>query len=624
MSVKVGLFIEMSYQAYESSVLQSLNEYAREKDVTLMIFGIYPIHESHVFHIQGQKSIIAMPNYDELDGIILAGDSIIVPEFQKEIEETIKAKANCPVVTIRSGSSDFNSVIIDNDECIYNMTKHFIDVHNLKDISFVTGKMNAIDARERFAGFKRAMKEAGLPVEDKNVFYGDYWREKGKQIVDHFIGSRNGAYPEAIICANDYMAVSVLEELAKRNIKVPEEIKVSGFDNISESMMRRPSLSTIATPSDVLSKGALDIILGKIKGEEVPKIKYVPGHNCYRQSCGCCLDEVEFNEETYIAEVEKYKSVALSCNYMAIDYESILNDKDWISWSSDYIGAVDVKKAFVCLKDRSVEEETSISSPYAPIMRLRLAMTVPGECKGVDIPFDPSTYLPKEYMSELDDGINLFLPLHYKEEVYGYFIFQLAESSPNCINAKTEFLCMNMAIALKRIYMYQDIFSMNDVMRMYLKDPLTDIFNRRGFDNRYGDIKEIAEDKKIDMLVVCIDMDGLKYINDNFGHAEGDDALQRISKALSKAVTKQECCARVGGDEFRALLMIETEGREERFLQDFRNELDHQNELLGAEYKVDASIGTYKLHPSGSLEKALLEADKIMYENKRKKKGEVR
>ena len=114
-------------------------------------------------------------------------------------------------------------------------------------------------------------------------------------------------------------------------------------------------------------------------------------------------------------------------------------------------------------------------------------------------------------------------------------------------------------------------------------------------------------------------MDGLKYINDNFGHAEGDAALTRLSVVLAELVQEDEICARTGGDEFMVLLYYNKEGREEQFVKELYKLLEEEQNRNPKPYPVHASVGYCCVSKSSDMSLAACEqlADSRMYENKK-------
>ena len=120
------------------------------------------------------------------------------------------------------------------------------------------------------------------------------------------------------------------------------------------------------------------------------------------------------------------------------------------------------------------------------------------------------------------------------------------------------------------------------------------------------------------MLISC-DMDGLKYINDTFGHLEGDVSLRIIANGLSYVCLNNEICARVGGDEFVVIGYGDyTEKSALAMIDQFERYLKRYNDANDNKYTVDASTGFVicDINDDTELEDVLKKADKLMYENK--------
>lgn len=94
-------------------------------------------------------------------------------------------------------------------------------------------------------------------------------------------------FPEAIVCANDYMAISVIQALQARGIKVPAQVLVSGYDNVVESRFSKPSVTTIRQPMRAMGRKAFEILERCWAGEKVEQDNYLKEEIVYRQSCGC-------------------------------------------------------------------------------------------------------------------------------------------------------------------------------------------------------------------------------------------------------------------------------------------------------------------------------------------------
>ena len=115
-------------------------------------------------------------------------------------------------------------------------------------------------------------------------------------------------------------------------------------------------------------------------------------------------------------------------------------------------------------------------------------------------------------------------------------------------------------------------------------------------------------------------MDSLKYINDTFGHASGDEAIKEVSKCIYNSLNSKEFVARMGGDEFVAVLILSDVGRIGQFIRSVRKNLKEINEKKNYPFELSASIGTSELTEWNNLLECMSQADKAMYLEKKAKK----
>jgi diguanylate cyclase (GGDEF)-like protein/PAS domain S-box-containing protein len=157
-----------------------------------------------------------------------------------------------------------------------------------------------------------------------------------------------------------------------------------------------------------------------------------------------------------------------------------------------------------------------------------------------------------------------------------------------------------------------------------LRDELTSLFNRRGFMALADKLIEINRRDKTDLLLVYLDFDNLKWINDTLGHAVGDQALIETAGLLTETFRVADVVARLGGDEFVVLCTDNAAlGNEETILNRLNENIEKANTMTTRQYPLSLSAGITRyehLAPS-SIEELLHRADQAMYENKEEKKA---
>ena len=158
------------------------------------------------------------------------------------------------------------------------------------------------------------------------------------------------------------------------------------------------------------------------------------------------------------------------------------------------------------------------------------------------------------------------------------------------------------------------------LLALSLTDELTGLYNRRRFFVLTEQYLKIAIRTRKRSLLLYIDMDDLKWINDHYGHKEGDQALIDLSRILKKTFRESDIIARIGGDEFVVLLESNVEN-DEMFINRLYENIKDCNAKGSQSYKLSISVGAAPFDPENpiSIDELLSKADALMYAQKRKR-----
>ncbi len=626
---KIGVLIGSVTQNFTGRVCQAINKKAEEYGYDVYYFITFNSHgDDNILYGEGERQIFSLPNYEELDGIILSLDTLNVPNGAVALLERLR-KLSCPIVSLRVHLDGFYNVRVDESTSMERMIRHFIDVHGFRDICFMTGRMELEDARLRFECYKRVMEENGIEVTEDMVFYGDYWRAKAKAAVEHFLSGRRSTYPQAIICANDYMALAVSRELGERGIRVPEDVCVSGFDDLMEAQYADPSLTTVAVNFEEMAVRAVEVIDDIVHGHQPEKEQYVSTQDKYRGSCGCRRHKVTNKWYSLTRELEERRELNYQTIFMNADLEGITDEKELFSTAQKYSGWNNAKKMWICLCDESeelTEEERNLGdmrTEYTNTMILRAVIDSGNSVDMLNQRFERRELIPEEQRSDIENGSFFFVPLHYNNHNLGYVAVRYDDNGH--INEFMQPWIMNFSVALESFLLHERLDAMHAIERLYKEDALTGISNRRGFEEKARKVYSDATYFRRRVAVISIDMDNLKVINDVHGHSAGDDALRRIGRALSTVAKQKESivCARTGGDEFVVVCRLEYPNEGEDIITQIREELQRINVQNGQAYSAEISCGLYEVKDASkvAMAKALEISDERMYEDKRQRKA---
>lgn len=166
------------------------------------------------------------------------------------------------------------AVLSDNVGGAYLATRHLIEKGHRR-IGIILGIPKATTTEERFAGYRRALNEAGIPVHEKLVVWGGYRIEGGRQAVTKLLSLRSP--PTAIFSTNNLMSVGVLQEVRCRGLKVPEDVAIVGFDDLEWTELLSPPLTVVAQNPYEIGRRGLELLLAELRERKaVPEEIRIP------------------------------------------------------------------------------------------------------------------------------------------------------------------------------------------------------------------------------------------------------------------------------------------------------------------------------------------------------------
>jgi LacI family transcriptional regulator len=218
----------------------------------------------------------------QVDGLLI-GEGIVPSEHLARLAKRL------PVVVI-AGSPDEKAadvVTADNRAGSAALVRHLIEDHGRRRLYHVDGPITAPDARERRLALNELLA-ANPHCQLVGSSQGFFSVASGEEAGEKLLALRGDAMPDAVICANDQMAIGVLQAFAKAQVRVPEQIAVVGFDDIFPGSLYDPPLTTVHQPMRLLGERACTRLLDRIARPGLrPKAELLPTELVLRSSCGC-------------------------------------------------------------------------------------------------------------------------------------------------------------------------------------------------------------------------------------------------------------------------------------------------------------------------------------------------
>lgn len=215
------------------------------------------------------------------DGIVLAAPLSNMPKIVRAISDT-----GTPLVRISQGTTDTRSIsVATNDrEISAEMTRYLASLGHTR-IAFIKGHPNHKAVGNRFLGYKDGLSQSGLPLRDELIVDGDNSIGSGEECAERLLQQEQP--PTAIFAANDDMAAGIIRVADRLGIRIPEELSVTGCDDIALAQQVYPALTTINQPLTSMAYRAVSMLIESLRKKEAPQgLEVVPAALKVRDSTG--------------------------------------------------------------------------------------------------------------------------------------------------------------------------------------------------------------------------------------------------------------------------------------------------------------------------------------------------
>jgi len=637
-STHIAVIVSTIDEEYQSGILSGIRQYAFANRITLEIFVAFANIGSDNNHDVGEYNIFSLANFKRFDGVILLINTIQSAVCLEEVLQRVR-NSGIPAVCIDRDVKGLYSIKIDDEAAMRAMVEHFIECHGCTRINYISGPENNIDSMQRLKAYKNVLREHHIPIEPERIYKGQFTSKDGSAAVEKFMHSPLEA-PEVIVCANDNMAISAINALMRKGIRVPEDIMVSGFDNTYNARNYAPALTSVERPLERVGQLACQKIISHLRGENPERSTTLETRCCFSQSCGCntvpILNVEEFKKRNY-AVLESFSNDSSLTNRLASSLTDCESLEDYVRHLKRFIPEFSCQEFYLCLcdswKQGIMADETEenylmhILSPQHFIVKgYGKNILVPLAYRNgefFDVPdFPVENMLPNLFDETNPSGNYYFFPLHFRERCMGYCVIKDSEF-PN--SSKLFHNCMiDIANSLESV---RKIICLDRVTqklnKLYTIDPLANINNRNGFRIATQNLFAKCMDEQKPVMIMFLDMDGLKYINDTFGHKAGDNAIFSMADVLRSACTNGEICCRFGGDEFIIFAADYTDQKAKLLATRIQELLTKANSQKSLPYHLATSLGYHIAIPQEgtNLFQLVTIADNIMYEQKKRKKS---
>ena len=549
---RIGIIIGRIYKQSNQKLLSGMLEQARALGYSTFVFTLN--EDCSIEKVRsGERNLFHALSFSQLDGIIFVPYSFDSHFYSLWLDDYLEAHCDKPIVRIGRETERFIPLWYDDQTELAEIALHLIYGHGCRKLLCLTGPEDSAVAQKRAQGFLDAMASAGLPEGD--VIYGDFWLYAAQQLAEE-IAAGTRERPDAIVCANDTMAIALCDALNALGISVPEDMLVTGYDGTPE----------------MLGRNAVCALYEAISGKQVQPVRSEKGTLLCRESCGCHAPHEPFSIHD-LAQIIPEEGI-LDCTVSATFYEAVsLHDLVDRMFSLRYKFMADktiqTERLFLCLcDDWDSVTQTNGSRTYRAEGYSDTMYLIGSE--GSRLTFPLEEMLPESLDTDALTT-SFFMPVHFQDQCFGYIALEVEDCIDDfnihyirfCreVNNALKFLCTQNE--LKRLLYRGKIAS--------ARDDLTGLYRIDTCKEMWMELQDRANAYREQLYLIVIAAGGLRHIENAAGPVESDRYLASFADVLAKCCSSKEKIFQLEAKSFVILGSgREPEKQAETYLQQIR------------------------------------------------------
>jgi len=735
---RIGVLLDELDGDFRLPLINGLCLEAERLGVALVLFPGHMPGSLELFQQQFGMSF-RMVDPREFDGLLVFGTLLQGHLDETGIRRFIAGLPEMPTVVVGVEGTGHPTVMIDNRAGFTDLLRHLITVHGHTRIAMIEGPTGNRDAQERLAIFLEVLGDCGLDTSAGLRATGNFSTGSGRDAMTELLS--RGVPFTALVCANDEMAHGALSVAVERGLRVPEDLALSGFDDLLATKGVGPPLTSVNQAVDAQGELALRLLIAQLRGEPVPTTSNLATRLVLRRSCGCrvvstpdTLVERTLREQAgaLVARMAPPEALVNGLTDDVLALRAALIDEPggssfeqaltrmafkWLGQRSDIsplqdllvgmhrrwsgeldpqrladvseqlqLGQILLSNAMELFHNRdlvasnrntldlrqelktrmtAVDMDALLAILSDSLLRLgvrtcMLALyvrpTTLGQVKEAGLPpnahlvlalddgvlredllgdaFPTRQLLPAELLTGAAPRQRVVFPMFYLEEHYGYMVLDrqregrfIYEDLHHEITTALHSCLVVKALATARDALHLDLDQARRdnvaLAQVAMRDELTGLFNRRGFFELASSMVITARLMGQPLTLIFADLDGLKQINDQHGHEEGDFAIRESAALLHRTFRQDDIVSRIGGDEF---VVLSRAGILEN-LPDIERRLDTRfdefNAASGKPYRLGCSLGGTVIAADSvePLDSVISQADRLLYAAKRRRRA---
>lgn len=556
----------------QREVLNGVIKKAQSLNIDIaVISNIYnPINTAEV--LKTENKIYDLILSDEFDGLILISEAIINTDLQHQIKVNLLKKQNIPIIV--TGTTlpgfilpNFHFINTSDEKDIEDITDHLIKFHTFEDIHILTGHNYLEASHKRVKGYRNALKNHGIPYDESKVFFGDFWLNSGRMQAQRYI-SGELAYPQALICCNDYMAYGLLDEFMEQDIEILEKMTVIGYEYIRERRNHSPLLTTYQRNRKALGSAAVRLLTEKLETGEYGDFNPPRGKLINGDTCACKAKNEDIKREIKTVQTKATYDFLNLFSQLEHRLTECRNIEEFVARCWDFQFMIrNVNKLYICLYENWYDSSEASQNMV---------------CYNLLFYEDPLVFHKNEFscIFREEAAPYYFCPLFFADRELGYAVLKYSE--PDTFDHIFRNWLKSISNGLEFLRMKNDIRYLAQCQNLaQQRDTLTGMLNEKGLKNAYKSAHK--ENLYLVGLRICLFSDNFSAVNEH----EKIYAILDVAEAVRQFCGNHDICGMISNDTFICFVKSEAEAT---FLSDRLTAIIYQHSVYIKQYSMDSFV----------------------------------
>lgn len=542
--IDIGIITAQAADSEQRQLLCGIIEKAQQLGMNIIVFSNIYNSSEYFADVEVENRIYDLILSKQLDGLILLAESFLNPALQNDIMALIRNRSDIPVIVTGAELEGMECINTDVRADTKDIIDHLIEAHGFSEIDFLSGQAEYKTSLLRAEGYRDSLRSHGIRVNEDRIIYGDYWMTSGEKLADEYItGAR--PLPQAIACANDYMAYGLCDRLMENDIIIPDRVTVTGYEYVGSRCFHNPILTTYQRNRHALGARAAAMIYTRITDREArqPDLR---GHIILGNSCACCADnQLLCSELSAIRRENFYSRMNLTGNFeQQLTVCRSVNDYAGVLQEFVYL-IRDIKGLYLCLHDNwcSIgQDSTRPAADSGDSMICYTIMRPDGECPK-PVVFRALEELPPVIKQTDNDLILYCCPIFFSGKNFGFFILQYDHADSYDIIFR-DWLKIA-ANALELLRMKNDINTLLECRDLSVQhDSATGLLNEKGLENELRILRS-RTDVNDSLAIILIRTAAFSDDINIDTRKQGVELDRKIASILSSQCRPSDLCGKI-------------------------------------------------------------------------------